>query len=81
MEYLHSIGIRRVMVEGGARLNHALIAEGLVDEIMVYYGSIVIGNGPSIADGPSFQPPIPLKLMKVSKLGNGVLAVWKLSCG
>ncbi|HDM60420.1 MAG TPA: 2,5-diamino-6-(ribosylamino)-4(3H)-pyrimidinone 5'-phosphate reductase [Archaeoglobus veneficus] len=79
MEYLYSIGIRRVMVEGGARLNHALIAKGLVDEIVVYYGSIIIGNGPTIADGPSFQPPIPLKLVEVSRLGSGVLAVWKLS--
>ncbi|AEA46941.1 2,5-diamino-6-(ribosylamino)-4(3H)-pyrimidinone 5'-phosphate reductase [Archaeoglobus veneficus] len=78
MEYLYSIGVRRVMVEGGARLNHSLIAEGLVDEIMVYYGGMIIGNGPCIADGPSFKPPVPLELVRVSRLGSGVLAVWKV---
>lgn len=80
MEYLHSIGVRKLMVEGGATLNYGLLKEELVDEIYVYYGSIVIGgaNSPTIVDGISFSPPVRLELMEVSKLGRGILAKWKV---
>jgi len=77
LEYLYSLGVKRLMVEGGARLNHALISERLVDEIIVYYGNMIIGDGPTIADGTSFKPPVSLELVEIKKLGKGVLAVWK----
>ncbi len=77
LEHLYSLGVRRLMVEGGARLNYGLISEGLVDEIMIYYGGIIIADGPAIVDGPSFKPPVPVELSEVKQLGKGVLAIWK----
>ncbi len=80
MHHLYNIGVRRLMVEGGATLNYGLLKEGLVDEIYVYYGSIVIGgaNSPTIVDGSSFSPPLRLELLDISRLGRGILAKWKI---
>ena len=80
MNYLYNIGVRKVMVEGGATLNYSLLKEKLVDEIYVYYGSIIIGGqkSPTIVDGQSFDPPINLELISVERLGNGVLTKWKV---
>jgi 2,5-diamino-6-(ribosylamino)-4(3H)-pyrimidinone 5'-phosphate reductase len=80
MEYLYSIGVRRVMVEGGATLNYGLLKEGLVDEIYVYYGNMIIGGAraPTIVDGNSFDPPIRLELIEVKTLGSGILAKWRI---
>jgi len=80
MRYLHERGIRKVMVEGGATLNYGLLREGLVDEIYVYYGSMIIGgvNAPTVVDGSSFIPPIELELISVERLGRGVLTRWRV---
>lgn len=80
MGYLYEIGVRKVMVEGGATLNYGLLREGLVDEIYVYYGGMIIGGAraPTIVDGSSFNPPIELELISVEKLGRGVLTKWKV---
>ena len=80
MKYLHEMGVRRVMVEGGATLNYGLLKEGLVDEIYVYYGNMIIGgaNAPTVVDGSSFNPPIELELISVERLGKGVLTRWRV---
>lgn len=51
MELLHSIGIRRLMVEGGGRLNYALLSKGLVDEVWVTFAPEVFGAGVSVFQG------------------------------
>ncbi len=80
MEYLYEIGVRRVMVEGGATLNYGLLKEGVVDEIYVYYGNLIIGGAkaPTVVDGLSFSPPIELELISVERLGRGVLTRWRV---
>ncbi len=80
MEYLYEMGVRRVMVEGGATLNYGLLKERLVDEIYVYYGNMIIGGlaSPTVVDGSSFDPPISLELISVERLGNGVLTKWRV---
>ena len=37
-------GVNEVLVEGGARLNGALLAAGLVDEFLIYQAPILIGD-------------------------------------
>ncbi len=80
MNYLYEIGIRKVMVEGGATLNYGLLREGLVDEIYVYYGNMIIGGAkaPTVVDGCSFSPPLELELISVEKIGKGVLTRWRV---
>ena len=52
---LASRGARRVLVEGGGRLNYACLAEGLVDELMVPLCPRLSGDrhAASLADGPT----------------------------
>ena len=53
MRFLHGIGVKRLMVEGGAILNWSMIRAGLVDEIYVYVGNMLIGGevAPSLVGG------------------------------
>ncbi|MGH8475417.1 MAG: bifunctional diaminohydroxyphosphoribosylaminopyrimidine deaminase/5-amino-6-(5-phosphoribosylamino)uracil reductase RibD [Methylococcales bacterium] len=44
MEYLGGIGVNQLMVEAGPTLNGALLAEGLVDEWIVYQSACVLGD-------------------------------------
>ena len=80
MEKLYDRGIKRLMVEGGARLNWSLIDLGLADEIYVYIGDMVIGGerAPSLVDGPGFQNSFPrLSLQSVQRLDDGILLQWR----
>ena len=80
MEFLYHIGVRRLMVEGGGELIASLFREGLVDEIYVYYGNMIIAgkNSPTIADGKSLDEPAELELLEVKKLGSGILTRWRV---
>ncbi|MFA5414761.1 MAG: 2,5-diamino-6-(ribosylamino)-4(3H)-pyrimidinone 5'-phosphate reductase [Methanoregula sp.] len=53
MDELGTMGISRVMVEGGGTLIAALFAAGLVDEVYTFVGNIIIGgkDAPTLADG------------------------------
>jgi len=74
-------GVRRLMVEGGATLNWSLLNLGLVDELYVYMGAMLIGgeNAPTLVDGPGFKGNFPrLTLRDVQRLDEGVLLKWGL---
>ena len=81
MAELYERGIKRLMVEGGARLNWSLIRLGLVDELYVYIGGLVIGgeSAPTLVDGQGFRESYPrLRLDSVERLDEGVLLKWSL---
>lgn len=42
---LFDLGVRHVMVEGGARIIAAFLAPGLVDELIVYQAPTILGSG------------------------------------
>ena len=44
MHTLHEIGIKRLMVEGGARLNFELLRLGLVDEVSAFVAPMIFGG-------------------------------------
>ena len=71
-------GIDRLMVEGGGELLFSLFSLGLVDELSLYVGSLVIGgrDAPTLADGEGFlyDSEFPdLELREVERIGDGVL--------
>ncbi len=74
---LYDRGIRRLMVEGGSTVIGSFVKAGLFDELDIYYGSILLGGGgPSVTRGfssNSGSDAIPLELISVERLGNGVL--------
>lgn len=80
LEYLDSVGVRKLMVEGGSELNYSLIKHGLVDEIRVFYSGIIIAgrSAPTLVSGNSFAVPIRARLKSVEVLGNGVAVVWEM---
>jgi 2,5-diamino-6-(ribosylamino)-4(3H)-pyrimidinone 5'-phosphate reductase len=74
-------GVKRLMVEGGATLNWSLIEAGLVDELYVYIGALLIGGSeaPTLMDGPGFCRDFPLlKLSSAETLDEGVLIKWSV---
>jgi 2,5-diamino-6-(ribosylamino)-4(3H)-pyrimidinone 5'-phosphate reductase len=53
LERLYQLGVRRLLVEGGGRLNFELLRLGLVDELSVYVAPKIFGghSAPTLADG------------------------------
>ncbi|MFT4923350.1 MAG: 2,5-diamino-6-(ribosylamino)-4(3H)-pyrimidinone 5'-phosphate reductase [Haloarculaceae archaeon] len=75
---LESSGIDQLMVEGGGELIFSLFADGLVDRLSVYVGSLVIGGreAPTLADGDGFTnaEEFPaLDLESVDQLDGGIV--------
>ena len=71
------------MVEGGGTVIWSFIKNGLVDDLYVYVAPIVVGgkNTPTIADGDgvkSLDELKHLKIINVSKLGQGVVIHYRL---
>jgi 2,5-diamino-6-(ribosylamino)-4(3H)-pyrimidinone 5'-phosphate reductase len=64
LEILHSLGVRRLMVEGGGALNFELLRLGLVDELYVYIAPKIFGgqSAPTLADGEGLTETAGLKL-------------------
>ena len=77
---LKNRGIERLMVEGGATLNWSLLSEGLVDEIYVYIGNMIIGGktAPTLVDGVGLKEPMKLELLSVERMDEGVLVKWRV---
>jgi 2,5-diamino-6-(ribosylamino)-4(3H)-pyrimidinone 5'-phosphate reductase len=81
MANLRSRGVRRLMVEGGATLNWSLMEAGLLDEIYIYIGPMIIGgeSAPTLVDGLGFAFNFPeLDLVALERLGDGALLKWRM---
>jgi 2,5-diamino-6-(ribosylamino)-4(3H)-pyrimidinone 5'-phosphate reductase len=78
---LHALGIRRLMVEGGAGILSSLLREGLFDRLTVYYAPVVVGGrtAPSIAGGPDTpgsEGLVLLRLLALDRLGEGYVVTY-----
>jgi 2,5-diamino-6-(ribosylamino)-4(3H)-pyrimidinone 5'-phosphate reductase len=75
LETLKHIGVKRLMVEGGATLNFELLYLGLVDEVSVYVAPMIFGGAtaPTLAAGPGVirSEAIPLKLISAETWEDG----------
>lgn len=71
LRYLSSIGVERLMVEGGGTLISSLIANNLVDEMRIYYAPMVIGGSksPTICDGNS--KVVGCTIERIERVGEG----------
>jgi len=83
LEELYQINIRFLMVEGGGTLIWSLLSAGLVDELFVFTGKIIIGglNAPTLADGQGFtiESEFPrLECISADISDEGVLIHWKV---
>ncbi|MFB6353810.1 MAG: 2,5-diamino-6-(ribosylamino)-4(3H)-pyrimidinone 5'-phosphate reductase [Halobacteriales archaeon] len=76
LETLEDHGLETVLAEGGGELVFSLFEAGLVDELSVYVGSLVIGgrDAPTLADGDGFVEDFPeLSLTGTERLDDGVV--------
>jgi len=81
MDELGTMGISRVMVEGGGTLIAALFAAGLVDEIYTFVGNMIIGgkDAPTLADGAGCVKESEftrLALIDATRIEDGMLLHW-----
>ena len=75
MKTLARLGVKRLMVEGGATLNFELLRLGLVDEVNTFIAPMIFGgeSAPTLAAGAGFErsEAVPLKLMDVERWDDG----------
>ena len=79
---LETHGIEQLMVEGGGELVFSLFEAGLVDELSVFVGSMVIGGreAPTLADGDGFTDRFPqLQLREIERIDDGALLRYHVS--
>ena len=82
LDALESRGTDRLMVEGGGELIFSLFDAGLVDELSVFVGPMVIGgrDAPTLADGDGFLEAFPdLELRDLQRMDGGVLLQWDVA--
>ncbi|GAA0513747.1 2,5-diamino-6-(ribosylamino)-4(3H)-pyrimidinone 5'-phosphate reductase [Halorubrum aquaticum] len=73
---LAEAGVDRLMVEGGGEVIYSCFAAGIVDELQVYVGSLVVGgrDAPTLADGEGFLEEFPrLELTGTERLDDGIV--------
>ena len=83
MQALHELGVRRLMVEGGATLNFELIRLGLADELSAYVAPMIFGgeSAPTLAAGVGLERGAAVHLELIRAEGwedGGVLLKYKI---
>jgi len=78
LKELYNLGIRKLMVEGGSKVNWELLKEDLVDEIRLIHLPVVVGGDdvPSLTSGKGFKSLDSVKRFKIKKVfkcGNQVI--------
>jgi 2,5-diamino-6-(ribosylamino)-4(3H)-pyrimidinone 5'-phosphate reductase len=84
IDALAAQGVGRLMVEGGGEVIASCFAAGLVDELHVYVGSLVIGgrDAPTLADGEGFTESFPrLDLVGTERLDDGIVLSYEVAGG
>jgi len=76
-------GIDRLMVEGGATMNWAMARAGLVDQMSVFVGNLIIGGreAPTFMDGEGIADraeAIELELLKYEPMDEGIVLTWRV---
>jgi len=80
-EALADRGVDRLMVEGGGEVIYSCFAAGLVDELHLYVGSMVVGgrDAPTLADGEGFLEAFPrLDLVDTERLDDGIVLSYEV---
>jgi len=86
MEELSERGVEELLVEGGGEVISSFFEEGLVDEFMVFVGSLVIGGreAPTPVDGEgarSLEELVDLKFCSYEEMDDGILLKYEVDSG
>jgi len=82
LEKLYEMGIKKLMVEGGSKVNWELIKNDLVDEIRLIHLPVVVGGDdvPSLTSGEGFKNLDAVKKFKIKRVfqcGNQVITEYE----
>ncbi len=80
LEYLGTMGVRTLMVEGGGEVIASFFSAGIVDRLITFIGPMIIGgrDAPTAVDGGGVLTPLRLRLISHESLGNGVLITYEV---
>jgi 2,5-diamino-6-(ribosylamino)-4(3H)-pyrimidinone 5'-phosphate reductase len=81
LDRLADRGVDRLMVEGGGEVIFSCFEAGVVDELHVYVGSLVIGgrDAPTLADGAGFVEGFPdLTLTDTEEFDDGIVLSYEV---
>ena len=83
LEIIYNRGIKKLMVEGGSTVIWNFLKQGLVDDLFVFIGPMIIGGKytPSMADGEGINQEdelINLEIVDFKKIGKGLLVHYKM---
>ena len=78
---LYELGIRRLMVEGGAEILSSVLRARLFDRFTIYYAPVVVGGAtaPPVVSGPETRLPeaeIAMDLVGLERMGEGFVATY-----
>ena len=76
MEELAKNNIASLLVEGGQQIYTSFVRENIFDDILVFIGPKLLGDGLSIVNSlgvPSIKRPVKLKLTSIEKIGDDAL--------
>ena len=78
---LYELGVRKLMVEGGAEILSSVLRESLFDRFSIYYAPVVVGGttAPPVVTGPEAKGPedvTEFELVGLERLGVGFLATY-----
>lgn len=68
---LYKMGIKRVLLEGGGRLNRSMIEQNLVDEFYITVAPVLLGDGVNLIEGEMDSKN--LRLGSIQQIGEQVV--------
>lgn len=79
MMHLYDIGVRNLLVEGGSTVISAFLKERIVDEILIFFAPVLIGEpAPSIVGNTGKEhekQTIAVDICNVQRMGSGFLVM------
>ena len=83
LKRLRSLGVRRLLLEGGSTINWGMLKQGLVDEVRVAVAPRIVGGAKakSLVGGAGFaevRNGIKLKLLKIKKIEKHILLTYRV---
>ncbi|TFG05864.1 MAG: 2,5-diamino-6-(ribosylamino)-4(3H)-pyrimidinone 5'-phosphate reductase [Promethearchaeota archaeon] len=81
-EYLSTIGVKRLLLEGGGTLNYSMFQYGLIDEVIIAIAPVVVGgeDAVTLVEGrgvKSVKKGFFLQLNKIKKVGTNVVLFYR----
>ncbi len=86
LEKLNSLGVRRLLLEGGSTLNWGMLEQGLVDEVRVAIAPLIVGGAraKSLVGGAGFarvRGSAKLRLSRVERVGRDLILTYRVVGG